>query len=115
MKRLKELTALDFTGLDAMIFRSWKRTMMRMKKNALLIIGALIVVNTVVIMVLHTSVIPGVALLMLTMFFVFKRQNELRNRFGIPGKEIRKARRNCWSSCRETGERFWRSSEPGRR
>lgn len=95
MKKLRELTEFDFTGLDWMILRSWKHAMIRMKKNALIIIGALIVVNTAVIMVLHTSVIPGLALLMLTMFFVFKRQNELRNRFSIPGKEIRKARRSA--------------------
>ena len=91
MKTFRQLTAADFPGVAPETFEEWKAAVLRARRNTVVLLVALILVNVVLILVSGTLVLGGFLLALLFVLLWYKA-GRLQKELGIDKAAIKLAK-----------------------
>jgi len=92
MRKVQDLTAADFPGVDPGRFEEWKQALKDAERNTIYLLAGLVVLNIVLYLVFDSIMLGGL-LLLLVFFFIWRTPNRLAKELGLTNASIRAARK----------------------
>jgi ABC-type multidrug transport system fused ATPase/permease subunit len=91
-KKIRELTAEDFPGIDEQKLNEWKAAVQSANNATIVVLILLVIINIITLAVAQTFILGGL-LLFLVIALINIKQNKLFKQLGITRKDVRRALR----------------------
>ena len=89
-KKIRELTAEDFPGIDEQKFNEWKAAVLSANNASIVVLILLVIINIITLAVLQAFVLGGLLLFVIFILINIK-PNRLFKQLGITRQDLRRA------------------------